>query len=103
MPSDGLDNFNNDFGAGWYNDHHFQYGYFVYAMAAVAKLDQIYLKTYRSAMDSIVRDICNPFGDDTDFPFARHKDLFDVCVQPVRIPMVAVSFILIVFARYYFY
>ena len=28
-----------DYGAGFYNDHHFHYGYFVYAAAVLAKGD----------------------------------------------------------------
>lgn len=77
VPADGLEHFNNDFGAGWYSDHHFQYGYFAYAIAALTKLDPLYWKAYRSSMDAIIRDICNPYSEDPDFPFVRHKDLFD--------------------------
>lgn len=77
VPSDGLINFNNNFGAGWYSDHHFQYGYFAYAMAVITKLDPLYWKSYHTAMDSLIRDICNPSSNDADFPLARHKDFFD--------------------------
>jgi len=37
-----LDTFASDFGSGWYNDHHFHYGYVIYAAAAIAKIDGAY-------------------------------------------------------------
>ena len=66
-----------DFGAGWYSDHHFHYGYFVYAFAALAKLDAPYWDSRRGTMEMIVRDICTYDPNDPDFPIARHKDFFD--------------------------
>ena len=35
-----------DFGGGWYNDHHFHYGYFLYAAAAVGRKDPAWLKKW---------------------------------------------------------
>jgi endo-1,3(4)-beta-glucanase len=72
----------SDFGAGWYSDHHFHYGYIIYAAAVVAKLDsgaQGYFSdvTKKNAMALLVKDICGMDDQGTDFPFARHKDLFD--------------------------
>lgn len=66
-----------DFGSGWYNDHHFHYGYFIFAAAVLAKLDPGFIESHKGAVESLVRDVCNPDPSDTDFPFARHKDLFD--------------------------
>eukprot|EP00595_Chromulina_sp_UTEXLB2642_P000252 CAMPEP_0196762572 /NCGR_PEP_ID=MMETSP1095-20130614/2279_1 /TAXON_ID=96789 ORGANISM="Chromulina nebulosa, Strain UTEXLB2642" /NCGR_SAMPLE_ID=MMETSP1095 /ASSEMBLY_ACC=CAM_ASM_000446 /LENGTH=448 /DNA_ID=CAMNT_0042113835 /DNA_START=1227 /DNA_END=2573 /DNA_ORIENTATION=+ len=77
VPLHGLDSNVNDFGAGWYSDHHFHYGYFVNAFATLAKLDPPYWAINRPAMESVIRDICNPDGADPDFPFFRHKDLYD--------------------------
>ncbi len=68
---------NNEFGLGWYSDHHFQYGYLLYGMAVLVKLDDIFYRTYKANMDVFVRDICNPFHDDDMFPFVRHKDMYD--------------------------
>ena len=77
VPAHGLENPLNEFGSGWYSDHHFHYGYFLYAIATLAKLDIPYWTTYRSAMESILRDICNPDPSDLDYPWFRHKDLYD--------------------------
>ena len=76
VTTDGILNDNADYGNGWYNDHHFHYGYFVYAFAALAQYDPVYWTTYRSSMDSIMRDICS-YASDPNFPAVRHKDLFD--------------------------
>lgn len=77
VPTKGLESNTNEFGSGWYSDHHFHYGYFVYALATLAKLDAPFWTANRPAIEAIVRDICNPDPSDPDFPFFRHKDLFD--------------------------
>ena len=66
-----------NFGNGWYSDHHFHYGYFVHAVAALVKLDFNFYEANKAAMDTFVRDFCNPDPTDLDFPIVRHKDFFD--------------------------
>jgi endo-1,3(4)-beta-glucanase len=66
-----------DFGSGWYSDHHFHYGYFINAGAVLAKLDRPYFDANKNAFDALVRDVANYDATDTDFPIARHKDMFD--------------------------
>ena len=73
----GINDPNAEFGSGWYNDHHFHYGYFIYALSVIAKLDASFIDINKNSVDAIVRDICNYDSSDTDFPFFRHKDLFD--------------------------
>ncbi|KAJ2517387.1 hypothetical protein H4217_003999 [Coemansia sp. RSA 1939] len=52
-----------DFGQGRYNDHHFHYGYFVYAAAVLARLRPGWLDERRRAfVDLLVRDFCTPLG-----------------------------------------
>lgn len=68
---------NAEFGSGWYSDHHFHYGYFLQAAATLARFDPSFFEANKASFDSFVRDICNPDSGDADFPFARHKDLFD--------------------------
>lgn len=70
---------NSDFGAGWYNDHHFHYGYLIYAAAVLAKIDAPFFvdPVKKAAVEMLVRDICTMEDNDPKFPFARHKDLFD--------------------------
>ena len=50
----------NDFWNSRYNDHHFHYGYFLYAIAAVGKEDKEFLETYKEEILAIARDIANP-------------------------------------------
>jgi len=59
VPKNGLADQAADFGAGYYNDHHFHYGYFVHAAAVLARLHPRFHALHKSAFDSIVRDICS--------------------------------------------
>jgi endo-1,3(4)-beta-glucanase len=72
----GLANPSNDSGQGWYNDHHFQYGYFLYAAAAITKSDKAWFKSHREAIVALARDIANPSPADLAFTLFRHKDWF---------------------------
>jgi len=66
-----------NFGNAVYNDHHFHYGYLVYACAALARVDPLFAATYRNALLDIVRDYANPSITDSWFPFARHMDFYE--------------------------
>ena len=77
ITTNGLADPMSEYGTGWYNDHHFHYGYFIYAAAVIARFDTPFWDLNKSAIDTLVRDICNPDSTDPDFPFARHKDFFD--------------------------
>lgn len=72
----GATNVNIDFGNGFYNDHHFHYGYFLSAAAIVAKYDANWLDTYKTQINWFLRDIVNPSPDDPYFPVTRHRDWF---------------------------
>ncbi|KAH8069272.1 hypothetical protein JL721_6092 [Aureococcus anophagefferens] len=80
-----------DFGNGKYNDHHFHYGYLVYAAAVAAHLGET---VDRAAVDALVSDVANVAGRERWFAaatdpnfyaprssrvaaFARHKDAYD--------------------------
>jgi endo-1,3(4)-beta-glucanase len=65
-----------EFGQGWYNDHHFHYGYFLYAAAALGKGDPAWLASRREAITALARDIANPSEADTSFTRFRNKDWF---------------------------
>lgn len=69
-----------DFGSPLYNDHHFHYGYFVHAAAVVAYIDKKAGGTWgdknKDWVNSIVRDVANPSGDDKFFPVFRSFDWF---------------------------
>ena len=66
-----------DYGNGYYNDHHFHYGYFIYAGATLARLDINYFNTHRPAFEEIVNDIFNIDSSNTDYPYIRHKDSYE--------------------------
>jgi len=72
----GLSGASEDFGNGWYNDHHFHYGYFLYAAAALAKGDPAWLTAHKSAVYGIAREFANPSSADTAFTTFRNKDWF---------------------------
>lgn len=77
VPQRGLLDVQADYGSGLYSDHHFHYGYFIYAGAVLAKLSPAFFAPYQLFFDTLTRDICNPSHQDELFPFARHKDMFD--------------------------
>jgi len=67
---------NEDFGNGWYNDHHFHYGYHIYAAAVVAKHRPDWGRKYFDRILLYIRDIANPSADDKHFPMYRQKDWY---------------------------
>jgi hypothetical protein len=67
---------NEDFGNGYYNDHHYHYGYHIGAAAVVAKLDPEWGLKWFDRIMLYVRDIANPSDDDEFFPQFRHKDWY---------------------------
>ncbi|CAJ1899287.1 unnamed protein product [Cylindrotheca closterium] len=85
VSSNGLLDTEEDFGNGRYNDHHFHYGYILYACAIMGKLDPTFLDRFGPNVDAIFYDVAHPLnGDATEvqpislfFPLARHKSWFD--------------------------
>lgn len=65
-----------NFGNGYYNDHHFHYGYHIYAAAVVAEHDQEWGRRYFERVMLYVRDIANPSAEDLFFPAFRQKDWY---------------------------
>lgn len=65
-----------NFGAGFYNDHHFHYGYHIYAAAVLAHFNHDWGRDNYEKVLMLVRDIANPSVDDSYFPQVRHKDWF---------------------------
>ncbi|OAP17910.1 hypothetical protein AXX17_AT1G19200 [Arabidopsis thaliana] len=70
-----------DFGFGIYNDHHYHIGYFLYAIAVLAKFDPLWGERYRAQAYSLLADFMT-FGrkDDNNsnssYPRLRNFDLF---------------------------
>jgi Predicted glycosyl hydrolase len=79
----GVLNKEEDFGNGWYNDHHFHYGYILYASAILGRLNSTFVDEYGIHIDSILYDVAHEANDSSDssggafFPFTRHKSWFD--------------------------
>ena len=65
-----------DFGNGYYQDHHFHYGYHIYAAAVLAKADTTWGSIYEDQVMHYVRDIIEPSGADPQYPFTRSKDWY---------------------------
>ncbi|KAJ2703925.1 hypothetical protein FB645_003691 [Coemansia sp. IMI 203386] len=73
----GADDSGADFGQGRYNDHHFHYGYFLYAGAVLAKYDVNAFQPFQEPLNQLLRDYANPSYIDTQFPYMRHFDPYD--------------------------
>ena len=67
-----------NFGMGYYNDHHFHLGYFIYAAAVLTKGDPAWYDEHGEAILSLLRDFSNPATENGDpyFPYMRNKDWF---------------------------
>jgi len=51
----GATNVNIDFGNGYYNDHHFHYGYFLAVAATIAKYNGAWLNEYKDYINWFAR------------------------------------------------
>ncbi|RDI79040.1 hypothetical protein Vi05172_g10907 [Venturia inaequalis] len=75
----GLRDAGADFGNGYYNDHHFHYGYFVYAASVIGMVDPNWLEENggrnKNWVQMLVRDFANPVND-AEFPFSRSFDWY---------------------------
>lgn len=67
------------FGNSFYNDHHFQWGYFYFVLAVLWTLDKIesisIFTTFSSRIEQLLRDTCNPSTDNIAYK-ARNKDFY---------------------------
>lgn len=64
------------FGSGVYNDHHFHFGYHVYAAAAVARRDPAWTAANGDFYRTLIRDFANPSEADPYFTRFRNFDWF---------------------------
>eukprot|EP01041_Mallomonas_annulata_P001932 gene1932-3748_t len=65
-----------NYGNAYYNDHHFHYGYHIYAAAILVKFDHKWGRKFHERILFLIRDIANPSKDDPFFPQWRHKDWY---------------------------
>ena len=71
-----LEDAGQNFGSGFYNDHHFHYGYHIYAAAVISRYDHNWAREFHQRVLTLIRDIANPSPKDPFFPTWRHKDFF---------------------------
>ncbi|KAL6139825.1 hypothetical protein ACLB2K_058126 [Fragaria x ananassa] len=68
-----------DFGFGIYNDHHYHIGYFVYAIAVVAKLDQAWGLKFKTQAYSLAEDFLTLNRQpSSNYPRLRNFDLYNL-------------------------
>ncbi|MFF2568900.1 glycosyl hydrolase [Streptomyces sp. NPDC058084] len=60
------------------NDHHFHYGYYVYAAAIIAQYDPAWAadSAWGGMVKTLIRDTANPARTDGAFPFLRGFDVY---------------------------
>ena len=59
---DGILDSASDFGNGWYNDHHYHYGYIIQAAALVSTIDEggeEFTNRFGAMVDSLFYDVCS--------------------------------------------
>ncbi len=61
------------------NDHHFHYGYWIFAMAQIALRDPAWAAKdkWGGLVDLLIADIATPVRGGTDFPFLRNFDPYE--------------------------
>lgn len=63
------------FGSEDFNDHHFHYGYFIYAASILGQHDNSFLRTYKNKVNLLVADIAS-YDASKDFPAYRYYDAY---------------------------
>jgi endoglucanase Acf2 len=58
------------------NDHHFHYGYFIGAAAAITQRNPKWTEQFKPFIDMLVKDVANWDRSDKNFPFMRHMDVY---------------------------
>lgn len=67
----------NEFYSFNYNDHHFHFGYFIYAAAFLSMYDEEFMSDYGGMVNLLIKDIANTVRNDGDFPYMRHFDFYE--------------------------
>ncbi|MBQ9885559.1 MAG: discoidin domain-containing protein [Lachnospiraceae bacterium] len=58
-------------------DHHFTYGYFMFAATVLATYDAEFYNDYKSMIELLIRDYANPSDNDPDYCRFRSYDLYE--------------------------
>src|SRR5690606_18197995 len=65
----------SSFGSEDFNDHHFHYGYFIYAASILSKYDKSFYDTHKDMINLLVADIAN-YTPDSELPLRRNYDAY---------------------------
>jgi hypothetical protein len=67
-----------DYSTTYYNDHHYHYGYFLFAASLISHLDNTWAieEQNKKWVENIIRDVSNPSKNDNYFPVFRSFDWF---------------------------
>lgn len=68
----------NSFGSELANDHHFHYGYIVYAASVVAEYDKEFFTTYKDKISLILEDYASLNTNSSVFPYLRVFDTYEL-------------------------
>ena len=63
--------FNTNFGSDKFNDHHFHYGYHIFATALLGMVDQDFLNKYAPMAKQVLKEYANWDRTDLSYPFLR--------------------------------
>ncbi len=63
--------------AKWLSDHHYVWGYFIYASAVLATYDKDFMNNYGGIVEHLIKDIGNPSRTDSMYPFVREFDPYE--------------------------
>ncbi|MGN0352285.1 MAG: discoidin domain-containing protein [Roseburia sp.] len=58
-------------------DHHFTYGYFMFAATVLATYDDEFYNDYKDMIEMLIRDYANPSDNDSEFCRFRSYDLYE--------------------------
>ncbi len=73
----GIVGFNESYGSGNFNDHHFHYGYFTMASALLGMADPKFIEDYGPMAKLVAKQYANWERDDPEFPFLRTFDVWE--------------------------
>ena len=63
------------FGSETFNDHHFHYGYFVYAASVLGRYDKAFVNQHKQMVDALIHDYASPAAT-SQFPKLRNYDSY---------------------------
>lgn len=77
MSAGGLLSSRPEYGHEDYNDHHFHYGYWIYALTTMAHYNPEIKDKYSIFVEYLMRDAASFDYNDPSFPYLRHFDLYE--------------------------